>query len=127
MERNGRSRWAKPARWLATHAPDAERVVRSDSLLLQLALVKLGVGVALVPEPSLTHYGLVALKVSAALRDACGWPRDELFLVTHRALRRVPRVEVVWDLLVARVGARLRAARRRDFVARSGSKREVDD
>jgi DNA-binding transcriptional LysR family regulator len=96
-----------PARWLATHAPDAERVVRSDSLLLQLALVKLGVGVALVPEPSLSHYGLVALKVSAPLRDACRWPPQELFLITHRALRRVPRVAVVWDILVARVGDRL--------------------
>jgi DNA-binding transcriptional LysR family regulator len=102
-----------PARWLATHAPDAERVVRSDSLLLQLALVKLGVGVALVPEPSLSHYGLVAVKVSAALRDACRCPTDELFLITHRALRRVPRVEVVWDLLVARVGERLAHRRRR--------------
>jgi DNA-binding transcriptional LysR family regulator len=96
-----------PARWLATHAPDAERVVRSDSLLLQLALVKLGVGVALVPEPSLSHYGLVAMKVSAPLRDACRWPPQELFLITHRALRRVPRVAVVWDILVARVGERL--------------------
>jgi DNA-binding transcriptional LysR family regulator len=98
---------APPARWLASHAPDAERVVRSDSLLLQLALVKLGVGVALVPEPSLSHYGLVAVKVSGALRDAGRWPSNELFLVTHRALRRVPRIQIVWDLLIARVGARL--------------------
>lgn len=87
--------------------------MRSDNLLLQLALVKLGVGVALVPEPSLGHYGLVAVKVSAALGDACRWPTDELFLITHRALRRVPRVEVVWDLLVARVGERLAHRRRR--------------
>jgi DNA-binding transcriptional LysR family regulator len=96
-----------PARWLATHAPDAQRVGRSDSLLLQLALAKLGVGVALVPEPSLGHYGLVELKLSAALREAGQVPSQELFLITHRALRRVPRVAVVWDLLVARVGERL--------------------
>jgi len=33
-------------------------------------------------------------------RDAAGeWPSDELFLVTYRALRQVPRVRVVWDLL----------------------------
>jgi DNA-binding transcriptional LysR family regulator len=96
-----------PARWLATHAPDAEPVVRSDSLMLQIALVRRGVGVALVPEPSVEPYGLVPVKTSAALREGeSGWPSDELFLVTHRALRQVPRVRVVWDLLVARVGER---------------------
>ena len=98
-----------PARWLATHARGAEPVVRSDSLRLQLALVQKGVGVALVPEPSASHYALVPVKTSAALREAVGaWPSDELFLVTHRALRQVPRVRVVWDLLVGRVGERLR-------------------
>jgi DNA-binding transcriptional LysR family regulator len=97
-----------PARWLATHARGCEPVVRSDSLVLQLALVRSGVGVALVPEPSVEHYGLVPVKTSAALREAAsGWPSDELFLVTHRALRQVPRVRVVWDLLVARVRERL--------------------
>jgi DNA-binding transcriptional LysR family regulator len=92
-----------PARWFATHARDAEPVVRTDSLMLQLALVRKGVGVALVPEPSVEHYGLVPVKTSPALRDASSeWPSDELFLVTHRALRQVPRVRAVWDLLVAR-------------------------
>ncbi len=28
------------------------------------------------------------------------WPQDDLFLVTHRALRKVPRVQAVWDFLV---------------------------
>lgn len=96
-----------PARWLARHAGGVEPVVRSDSLLLQLALVRKGVGVALVPEPSVEPYGLVPVKPGPGLRGAAGeWPRDELFLVTHRALRRVPRVRVVWELLVARVGER---------------------
>jgi DNA-binding transcriptional LysR family regulator len=96
-----------PARWFATHARDAEPVVRTDSLMLQLALVRKGVGVALVPEPSMEHYGLVPVKTSAALRDAASeWPSDQLFLVTHRALRQVPRVRVVWDLIVARVAER---------------------
>jgi DNA-binding transcriptional LysR family regulator len=97
-----------PARWLAAHARGAEPVVRSDSLMLQVALVRKGVGVALVPEPSASHYGLVPVKTSTALREAASeWSSDELFLVTHRALRQVPRVQVVWDLLVARVGERL--------------------
>ena len=94
-----------PARWLATHAPHAQPLVRCDSLMLQLALVRSGVGVALMPEPSASHYGLVPVKTSPALREEANqWPTDELFLVTHRALRQVPRVRVVWDALVARVG-----------------------
>jgi DNA-binding transcriptional LysR family regulator len=96
-----------PARWLAAHARGVEPIVRTDSLMLQLSLLQKGVGVALVPEPSVAHYGLVRVKTSEALRGAAsGWPSDELFLVTHRALRQVPRVRVVWDLLVARVGER---------------------
>lgn len=98
-----------PARWLAAHAGGVEPVVRSDSLTLQLSLAARGIGVVLVPEPSAAHYGLVAVKTTAALREAAGeWPSDELFLVTHRALRQVPRVRAVWDLLVLRVGDRPR-------------------
>jgi len=98
---------AAPARWLAAHLPGVDPAVRADSLMLQLALARRGVGVALVPEPSLSHYGLVPVKTSAALRDDTGWPRDELFLVTHRVLRQVPRVRVVWEALVERIGHHL--------------------
>jgi DNA-binding transcriptional LysR family regulator len=97
----------RAARWLTKHVKSAVPIVRSDSLLFQLALVAIGVGVALVPEPSMKHYGLVALKLSAPLRAAAAeWPVDEVFLVTHRALRNVPRVHVVWELLVERLGDR---------------------
>jgi DNA-binding transcriptional LysR family regulator len=97
-----------PARWLATHARGAEPVVRSDSLALQIALARRGVGVALVPEPSVEHYGLSRVKTGTGLRESAeAWPSDELFLVTHRALRQVPRVRVVWDLFVDRIGGRL--------------------
>lgn len=93
------------SRWLAKHVRGAEPVVRSDSLMVQIAVVAAGVGMALVPEPSVAHYGLVPMKIAPALRsEAEEWPADELFLVTHRALRDVPRVRVVWDLLVARLG-----------------------
>lgn len=102
----------KPARWVTKHVAPAEPVVRSDSLLVQLAVVAAGVGVALVPEPSAAHYGLVALKISGALREAAEeWPSDELFLVTHRALRDVPRVRAVWDLLLARAAQAARGGR----------------
>ena len=64
-------------------------------------------GVALVPEPSVGHYGLAKLPVARHLRSAAEeWPKDELYLVTHRALHNVPRVRVVWELLLARWGER---------------------
>jgi DNA-binding transcriptional LysR family regulator len=90
-----------PARWLRTHAPDVEPKIRSDSLRVQLTSVANALGVALVPEPSVEHYGLVPVKLSKALREAAAqWPVDELFLVTHRALRDVPRVRALWELLL---------------------------
>lgn len=94
-------------RWLAKHGRGIEPVVRSSSLRLQLAAVTAGVGVALVPEPSVEHYALKRVALSPGLRAAAAeWPVDELYLVTHRALREVPRVRVVWDLLVAKLGER---------------------
>jgi DNA-binding transcriptional LysR family regulator len=90
-----------PARWLATHAKTVVPIVVSDSMKVQLAVVGAGVGVTLVPEPSAEYYGLVPVKLAPALHaDAAEWPTNELFLVTHRALRDVPRVRAVWDLLL---------------------------
>jgi DNA-binding transcriptional LysR family regulator len=94
------------ARWLTKHARGVEPLLRSDSLRVQLATLSAGLGVALVPEPSVRHYGLVPVKLAPALREAASdWPVDELYLVTHRALREVPRVRVVWELLLSRVGS----------------------
>jgi DNA-binding transcriptional LysR family regulator len=103
-----------PARWLEGHAKGVTPILRSDSLRVQLSAVSTGVGAALLPEPSLEHYGLVPLKLGASLREsAAGWPADELYLVTHRALRDVPRVRVVWDLLLQKIGERFSAKKRR--------------
>jgi len=91
-----------PARWYAKHVA-SEHAVRSDSLGVQLASVTAGIGVALVPAPSLSHFGLVPIKVATKLRaDTASYPVDDLFLVTHRALRDVPRIRAVWDGLVDR-------------------------
>ncbi|WP_394830565.1 LysR family transcriptional regulator [Pendulispora rubella] len=91
------------ARWLAKYARGVDPVVRSDSLTVQLSVVGAGVGVALLPEPSIAHYGLVPVKLAPELQeDAAAWPADDLYLVTHRALRDVPRVRAVWDLLLER-------------------------
>ncbi len=102
-----------PARWHAAHVK-TDPAIRSDNLRVQLAVVATGAAVALVPEPSVEAYGLVQLKVGAALRtSAAAWPKAELFLVTHRALRDVPRIRVVWDLLLGNVGARARVDSKR--------------
>lgn len=96
-----------PAEWVQTHAKQVEPIVRSDSMRVQLAVAAAGVGVTLVPEPSAQHYGLVPVKLAPALHaDAADWPTNELFLVTHRALRDVPRVRAVWELLLEAVRAR---------------------
>ena len=88
------------ARWLATAAPTVEPVVRTGSLTLQLALVRSGIGVALVPRPSAVHFGFVEVKLSRALRaSALPPPTDSLYLVTHAALRNVARVRAVWELV----------------------------
>jgi len=97
----------EPARWLAAHLRTGDPRVRSDSLIVQLVAVPAGLGMALAPEGSVKHYGLVPVKVAAPLREAAAeWPADELFLVTHRALREAPRVRVLWELLVERMGDR---------------------
>ena len=96
-----------PARWFAHHAREVDPAVRSDSMRVQIALVAAGAGVALLPEPSFLHFGLVPVKIGTELRaDAAAWPSDELFLVTHRALREVPRVRAVWDYVLERLGKR---------------------
>ena len=54
-----------------------------------------------MPSKNVSHYGLVPVKVGPKLRRSMTpWPRDDLFLVTHRALRKVPRVSAVWDFFV---------------------------
>jgi DNA-binding transcriptional LysR family regulator len=105
--------WSAPfghlaaARWLSKHLRGTEPVLRSASLRVQLAAVVEGVGIALIPEPNVRHYGLVPVKLRPPLRPSAGeWPVDDLHLVTHRALRDVPRVRVVWEALRARWGTR---------------------
>jgi DNA-binding transcriptional LysR family regulator len=89
------------ARWVKEHA-QSEPLIRSDSLRVQVAVLCSGLGAGLIPGPSADHYSLVPVKVGPTLRKrSAPLPRDELYLVTHRALRRVPRVQAVWDFLVA--------------------------
>ena len=102
-----------PGRWYAAQLGELEPVLRSDSLTLQISAAATGVGVALIPELSIEHYGLVPLKLAKSLRASLGeWPEDDLFLVTHRGLRNVPRVRAVWDFLLEHAPRRSRPRRR---------------
>ncbi len=96
------------SRWFDKHVRVEPRA-SGGSLRIQLAMLAAGAGVALVPEPSLEFYGLVPVRVGARLRDAAAdWPRADLYLVAHRALRNVPRVRAVWDVLLDRFAGRRR-------------------
>src|SRR5262249_42440815 len=91
-------------RWVAKHVA-REPAVRSDSMRLQVAAMAAGVGIGLVPTPSTTPFALVPVDLAAPLRAAAAeLPVDDLYLVTHRALRDVPRVRVMWEMLVEHLG-----------------------
>jgi DNA-binding transcriptional LysR family regulator len=92
------------SRWLAEHAPEVDPVIRTDNMAIQIAAASRGLGVMLLPQQSAAHHGLAPVKIGAALKPAAReWPVSELFLVTHRALRTIPRVRGLWDLLVERL------------------------
>ncbi|MEM9492526.1 MAG: LysR family transcriptional regulator, partial [Myxococcota bacterium] len=88
-------------RWLARHTGAAEPALLSDSLSTQIAAAAAGIGVALVPEVSAARFQLTPIAVAETLRAKTGaLPTDTLYIVTHRAMRDVPRVHVVWEALV---------------------------
>lgn len=88
------------AKWVATHT-GGDPVVRSDSLRVQIAVVAAGLGAAMLPGPSVPFYGLVPVKLAPKLqRESPLPPASPLYLLTHRALRNVPRVKAVWEFLL---------------------------
>lgn len=94
--------WHRPQRIPAAQWLDRrgiEPTIRTDSLTSQIAAARAGVGVALIPAQSVVHYGLVEVDVGVSDHDPL--PTDDLFLVTHRALRNVPRIRAVWEAIVA--------------------------
>lgn len=94
------------ASWLARHVAAAP-VLRASALSAQLAAAQRGLGAVLVSErlAPLLHLKPVRTRGPAAEALATA-PSEDLWLVSHRALRDVPRVRVVWERLV-QVFARL--------------------
>lgn len=100
-------RTAPPVAWLAKHVT-RELALRTDDLRTQLTAAAQGLGAALVPAPSLDAYGLVPVRLSEACEVLVApRPSGDLWIVTHRTLRDVPRVRVVWDAMTAALEAAL--------------------
>jgi DNA-binding transcriptional LysR family regulator len=89
-----------PAAWLnrATSRPPA---IRTNSLGALVSGAQMGLGATLLPTPLGSRSpGLVPVRLAPAFVRHHPWPRVRLWLVTHRAMRSVPRVATVWDHLV---------------------------
>ena len=88
------------SRWMETHI-GVSPVLRTSSFSAQLHAAAAGVGLMLAPEPYLHRFDLRAVTPGKKLVRA--WkelPVGDLWLVGHVALRRVPRVAVLWDFIV---------------------------
>ncbi|MFT3711873.1 MAG: LysR family transcriptional regulator [Archangium sp.] len=97
--------WSEPlhqlhvARWLGARVK-TPLALRTNSFVVQVNAALAGLGALLAPAPYEDVYQLQRLPLSRALaRDALSAPSDDLWLVTHESLRRVPRVAAVWDFL----------------------------
>jgi DNA-binding transcriptional LysR family regulator len=89
------------ARWLAARVK-APPVVVSNAFAVLVAAMKGGLGAGLVPEPFARVYGLQPVPLGRGLRrELAGLPVDDVWLVTHETLRRVPRIDAVWGALAA--------------------------
>jgi DNA-binding transcriptional LysR family regulator len=85
---------------MAAHVT-APPLLRTSSFSAQLNAAAAGVGVMLAPEPYLSRFDLVPVRPSRKLAPAwAALPVSELWLVGHVALRRVPRVAVLWQFIV---------------------------
>lgn len=97
-----------PGRWYASELANVAPQVSASSFRVQVAAVELGLGAALMPAQSIAHYKLVPLRLTPKLSKAAApWPEDDVYLVTHRALRRVPRVAAVWEFFSERARTQL--------------------
>lgn len=91
------------AHWLATHVDPTRVVLRTSSIDAQIHAARRGLGALLLNRPFLEHCGLVPVPLERGLARALPpIPTGSLWLVGHRALRNVPRVEAVWGFIVAK-------------------------
>ncbi len=88
--------------WMKQHGGRA--VLRTSHMPTQISAASRGIGLVLLPEPSVEHYGLTEVELPEGVaKDELG--QEPLYLVAHRMMRQVPRVRVVWDALVEALSA----------------------
>ena len=93
---------AWPARWFSERSGQLSPVLRTNNLEVQMAAVEAGLGVAWVPEPSALRRGLHLLEPGQL--EGLKGQEQPLYLVAHRSLRRVPRVDALWTFLQELLG-----------------------
>jgi DNA-binding transcriptional LysR family regulator len=89
------------AAWVLANVPPAAILLRTSSLGTQVAAAEAGIGALLLPRPYVGVRGLVELPLEPKLaRRLPPMPSEQLWLCGHRALRDVPRIAVVWEMIV---------------------------
>lgn len=87
------------SRWLAAHAPDAPRVLRTNSPTSVRLAAAAGVGVAILPR----LFGLLTPGLRELQLDGAPLPTFDLWMITHRALRHAPAIDAVWTWFEGRL------------------------
>jgi DNA-binding transcriptional LysR family regulator len=81
--------------WLHEQVPGARVVLRASDVQVLVSAAQSGIGALIVAEPLGRLAGLVPLPIREEP------PEGTLWLVAHRALRPVPRVDAVWNWLLS--------------------------
>lgn len=90
------------ARRVLDHVPPDRIVLRSDEASTVFRAAEAGLGATFVTR-IFADERLVEVPLGPGLRSDDASDEEELWLVGHRALREVPRVAAVWNLLVERL------------------------
>lgn len=89
------------AMWLDARVPPERVLLRSNGMTGLIEAARAGMGAIILPTPYARLDGIVEVPCTAALRrDLADLPEAQLWLVGHRAHRRIPRIAAVWDWLV---------------------------
>ena len=92
------------ARWLEQQVEPDAIWLRTSRIGAQLNAAQRGLGLWVTTELYERDRGLQQVPLTASLRQSLSpLPQHELWLVGHRALRRVPRVAAVWDSLLDQI------------------------
>lgn len=99
------------ARFIEAHVPPEAIVLRTSSFAGQVEAARRGLAVMLAARPFASIEGLCEVPLDGPAATAvAGLGGQSIWLVGHRALRRVPRVAVVWEFLADRLQAARDAA-----------------